>query len=526
MCEMVENAIFTCPNRPITVWFRLMADGFFITGYEPGKEVGLSTRVLDFLPGQQHKGIPLELSDKWETMLDSEVALGAYVRHDGIMTGPGLRSRLKLTPGKHTIRVSFILGATRRGSGLHPIPPVQVVSNPVEIEILPAEKTEVRNKAKSAESAEKLKELGKALLIYANDHEDKYPDSLHHLPVYSNVEELKWVLANVKYLAHGKTIAVRPDTVIAYDKKLLAERKGTNVLFNDSHVEFVKPERLKELGISGTEILIETKILSVSEDFLKDIGLDADSVHTSGPWSEHLAAKYPAEPNSETFSLIIDDLHVTFLLRTVQDHHDSKALVAPRVMTREGTTASIGIMTEEYYVLGYTEPNRPSDKPVPKLDKVKLGTHIWLKPELTPDNQNINLDFKMEFRQLLGFEERKYKGKYIYLVPRLDVVSTEMPCLIPDGKTLLIGGLKIIEQVESRSGAPLLSKLPVVGGLFKRSTITDIKDHKMLLILVKTIINPQQKASKILPGQEDAEEHIKHLGKLLEKKLNPLAEPK
>jgi beta-lactamase regulating signal transducer with metallopeptidase domain len=106
-------------------WCLVQVDGrwFFITGYEPGKEVSLSTRVLDFLPGQQRTGIPLELSDKWETMLDSEVALGAYVRHDGIVTGPGLRSRLKLTPGKHTIHVSFILGATRRGVGLHPPAP-------------------------------------------------------------------------------------------------------------------------------------------------------------------------------------------------------------------------------------------------------------------------------------------------------------------------------------------------------------------------------------------------------------------
>ena len=100
---------------------------FFITD--------ISTRVLDFLPGQQRRGIALELSDKWQTMLDSEVAAGAYVRRAGIMTGPGLRSRLKLTPGKHTIHVSFILGATRRGIGLHSPAPIQVVSNPVEITI-------------------------------------------------------------------------------------------------------------------------------------------------------------------------------------------------------------------------------------------------------------------------------------------------------------------------------------------------------------------------------------------------------
>jgi hypothetical protein len=48
----------------------------------------------------------------------------------------------------------------------------------------------------------------------------------------------------------------------------------------------------------------------------------------------------------------------------------------------------------------------------------------------------------------------------------------------------------------------------------------------MLLILVKPIINPQQKASKILPGEADSEEHIKSLARQLEKKLNHPAEPK
>ncbi|MFZ2149403.1 MAG: hypothetical protein WAV28_19500, partial [Sedimentisphaerales bacterium] len=230
---------------------------------------------------------------------------------------------------------------------------------------------------------------------------------------------------------------------------------------------------------------------------------------------EHLVADSAAEPNAETYSLILDDLHISFLLKAVGAHKGVAILAAPQVLTREGRTAEIGILTEEnYYISGYTEPNRPSDEPEPKKDMVEIGTRIWLKPELTPDNENIKLDFKIEIRQLLGYEERKYKGKYIYLVPRLDVVSTKMPCLILDGKTLLIGGLKITEQVSS---ARVLSKLPVIGGLFRSRA--KINEQRILLILVKPIINPQQKASKILPGQADSEEHIKSLARQLEKKL-------
>ncbi len=385
------------------------------------------------------------------------------------------------------------------------------------------EKTDTKYKAKSAKSAEKLKRLGLALIMYANDHDNKLPDILEALkPYIANEQDYQWILNNVEYLCKNKNYQPKqPRIPIAYDKTLIEEQSGTNVLFLDSHVEFVKPERLKELGISATEILIETQLLSVSEDFLKDIGLDANSVSSSDAWSEHLVADSTAEPNSGTYSLILDELHISFLLNAVETHKDDHVLASPQVLTREGTTAEIGIMTEEYYVLGYTEPNDTSDKPVPKVDKVELGTRLWLKPELTPDTQNIKLDFKMEFRQLLGYEERKYKGKYIYLTPRTEVVSTKMPCLIPDGKTLLIGGQKITEQVSS---APILSKLPVIGKLFRSRDKT--KEQRVLLILVKPIINPQQKASKILPGQEDSEGHIKSLANQLEKKLNPPAEPK
>ncbi|MCH7556102.1 MAG: M48 family metalloprotease [Planctomycetes bacterium] len=381
---------------------------------------------------------------------------------------------------------------------------------------------------KRFKSAKKLFRLGTALRTYANDYEDRFPDSMQKLQGYPylNEEEFEWALANVKYLAKGKMLTDPPDVILAYDKKILTEGMGTNILRNDTYVGFVKFEELKKLGISATEILIVTKFLSVSEDFLKDVGLDANSISTSYAWSEHLVADSAAEPNSETYSLILDDLHIRFLLKAVQAHQGSKILAAPQVLTLEGMTASMAIMTEELPVLDYNEPNDASDEPQPKIDYVEIGTRIWLKPELTPDNENIELDFKLEIRQLLGFEERKYKGKYPYKIPKVDVVSIKMRPLIPDGKTLLIGGLKIIEKVESRSSAPLLSKLPVVGGLFKRSTITDIKDHKMLLILVKPIINPQQKASKILRGQEDSEEHIKSLARQLEKKLKRHDKPK
>jgi len=53
---------------------------------------------------------------------------------------------------------------------------------------------------KRVESGRKLSNVGKTLFIYANDHEDKYPDSLSELRSYLKGEDLEWASANVRYL--------------------------------------------------------------------------------------------------------------------------------------------------------------------------------------------------------------------------------------------------------------------------------------------------------------------------------------
>jgi len=91
-----------------------------------------------------------------------------------------------------------------------------------------------------SESANKLKALGKALLIYANDHEDKYPDTLQHIEGY--LDDLQWFTENTKYLGKGKMLTEPPFDTIAYDRTLLEKAVRTNVLHNDGQIVFERPK--------------------------------------------------------------------------------------------------------------------------------------------------------------------------------------------------------------------------------------------------------------------------------------------
>jgi len=261
---------------------------------------------------------------------------------------------------------------------------------------------------------------------------------------------------------------------------------------------FLKPVTEEQPGIDKAQIMIETRIMTVSDTFLKDIGLDANSISDANAISDPNAWPEPAPvvlappDNLGTYRLILDDLQVAFLLKAIRAHKDAQILTSPRVTVLDGEKAEMFIGQETDFVSGYSEPNRPSDKPTPRIEKLKTGTSICLKPQLTPDKKNLYLDFESEIRELRGIEERKYKGKYPYQIPQVTVVNTKTSCLIPDGKTLLNCGQKITQEVESVSRVPMLGDIPILGGLFRSNTKTT--EPRTLLILVKPSIDPQIKA--------------------------------
>ena len=116
---------------------------------------------------------------------------------------------------------------------------------------------------KRIESANKLSDLGKALLIYASDYDEKYPDTLEEIKSYLESEQdFQWISENVEYPGKGKSIAISPQEVVAYDKTLLEKGEGTNVLYNDLHVKFENTERLVKLGI-----IIESSLEVLDIDF-------------------------------------------------------------------------------------------------------------------------------------------------------------------------------------------------------------------------------------------------------------------
>ena len=322
----------------------------------------------------------------------------------------------------------------------------------------------------------------------------------------------------------------------------------------ESHREIVKllQEMRKALG---HQVAIEARFLVVGENFLEEIGLDVIAQSLSGgqvdsQWQmgsfEAAAPKTTDVPGSwdfgdvefpqgsattyqggamlGTFTLgagILDGLQATFLIRASQAHRDSESLVAPKATVLSGESATLQVRRTLRYMLppnvsgggggaggaggvggGFGGGSQGLQN---QISMVPTGPTLNITPTITPDKKHVLLNIVAELWDFLGWYDQTIQAaipatatvpasviSYNVKLPQTERSRVKTRVSVPDGGTLLLGGLKRTAGVENEVGVPILSKIPVVGRVFtNRSTV---KDQKILLILVKPTIILQEEA--------------------------------
>jgi len=281
----------------------------------------------------------------------------------------------------------------------------------------------------------------------------------------------------------------------------------------------------------GNQVSIEAVFLVVSENFLEDVGLDVDfSVNLGGKWGQlsfEQGSATATTPDVSTkvggslggiaasatigggYGSILDDLQVAFLLRAVQAHTDSKSLVAPKNTVLSGESSAFSVQDIVTYALPATTQSITQPSGIgttgtttgfqPNVGMISVGSMLSITPTITHDKKYVLLNIVTTLTDLLRLRTHTVEGpvgadgvieEYDITVPETETSSVMTRVSVPDGGTLLLGGQKITSEVEKEAGVPVLSKLPIIGRLFRnRSTI---KDHKILLILVKPTIMLQE----------------------------------
>ncbi|MEZ6056879.1 MAG: hypothetical protein R3C01_09245 [Planctomycetaceae bacterium] len=86
-------------------------------------------------------------------------------------------------------------------------------------------------------------------------------------------------------------------------------------------------------------------------------------------------------------------------------------------------------------------------------------------------------------------------------LPNVDTVSVDTVVSVPDGGTVLLGGVKRLREGRNMAGVPILNKVPYISRLFRNTGVGRETDSLMLMVTPRIIINEEEEELLGIPGQ-------------------------
>lgn len=287
---------------------------------------------------------------------------------------------------------------------------------------------------------------------------------------------------------------------------------------------------IKRLDIVPLQVHIEAKILQVDLSNGLEFGVEwffENAAQSRNPAYHNARRENPARQVWNSFAGTASDagLSWTFLnveaealISTLQSESSVQVLSAPSlvVLNNKDATINVGkqipVVSAVYNPYGSTVPNPDPNNPTPNYNGNQSYVQFrdtGIKLNVTPRVNPGGLVY-MEVSQ-----EESTPGESADATGNVSVDrrSIETEIAVQSGETVLLGGLIRETHQKGEAGVPGLSKIPLIGKFFGKTT--NAKQRQELLVLITPTVIDSAASAKALT--DDYRERFKGLKPLLKK---------
>ena len=300
-------------------------------------------------------------------------------------------------------------------------------------------------------------------------------------------------------------------------------------------------------GFAGIVVTVESRFLEVSENFLRDVGVDFRGLGGQTPGTlvnlddvtngledassagfdnggVGTAALNPSagayfndggdgdfrartenifdNPLGTVLSSVggatltlsyLDDTEVSMIIRATEKSLAARTLTAPIITVYNTQRANLTMVNQISYIQDFdVEVAQTSFIADPIVGIIQDGLTLDVRPTVSNDRRYITLELQPTVanvrRPIQEFATSLASSfaPVIIQLPELRLQQARTTVRIPDQGSILIGGLKEIRTVDRTTETPILGKIPLLTFLFSRKGRSDEVSH--LLILVRAEI--------------------------------------
>jgi type IV pilus assembly protein PilQ len=218
-------------------------------------------------------------------------------------------------------------------------------------------------------------------------------------------------------------------------------------------------------GLVGNTNLLSPVIHSIVPPFST-----ANGTGSQIPLVSNLGATAPT--SGFTFSTQGHNYAIDFILSLMESRGVGKVLSEPRGVTQNNEKLTVK--------QGTKIPIQTNINNTIAVQYIDAVLKLEVTPQITAEG-TVFLDVTVENTQIDQGIAR------IQGTPALDTQSTETKVLINDGGTVVIGGVVISNQNTSVDQVPLLGSMPLIGNLFKHTTV-NVSTQELLFFLTPRIL--------------------------------------
>jgi type IV pilus assembly protein PilQ len=301
--------------------------------------------------------------------------------------------------------------------------------------------------------------------------------------------------------------------------KVQIDERTNTIVIRDLHRNVEEARALiAKLDTATPQVLIEARIVEVDTSFSRELGVQWGGSYTTSSSNSKLGvsgiqdstgAFLPGAPVTATgltpfsstspppsyavnlpakfglgagggisFGILRDNLRLDLSLSALEASNKGRVISSPKVITIDNKEATIEQGTQiPYSTVSASGTN---------TQFIDATLSLKVTPHITPDGGVImKLEAKNDSQGDVGASGQ----------PAINKKKATTEVLVRDGETAVIGGILQISRKETESGIPWLSKIPILGYLF-RSEASQATNRELLIFITPKILKQEPAQAK------------------------------
>jgi type IV pilus assembly protein PilQ len=270
---------------------------------------------------------------------------------------------------------------------------------------------------------------------------------------------------------------------------VLVDERSNTLIISDiaSHIPKIESV-VNKLDRKAQQVSIQARIIRATSDFARNLSTalsfaqrnGSGSVVTGGATGNPVSGE-PLTPPTVTTSpatgfgvFVLSNLGRNYAINAAiaaaETHDQAKTISQPSIVTQNNVEGTV--------IQGTQIPIQTTINNTISVQYVQASLQLKVTPQVTQDG-NVFLTIDVE---------NSTPGPALTLAgPTINTQSATTQVLVPDGGTVVFGGVTVHTKSNSSTGVPLLESIPILGHLFK-STTSQSNDQELLFFVTPKIL--------------------------------------